>query len=523
MQPPPREQPCLRCTAPLTRRRFAQGLAAAAASGLLCGCGVVLPGADASTAGTAGDDGGGAPVTPAPAPAPKPTPVPTPTPTPAPSRVGVDVTVTPGSGALGVLPASFAGLGYEKNEMSTPVLSAGNAGLVRLLTRLGPGVLHISGNSVDQCLWTPAGAGGVLAVTAPADVDRLAGLLAATGWQVVYGVNLASSTPELAAAEASYAAERLGSHLLALSLGNEPDKRAAAVVAGGWSFAEYVERWTVFAAAITGSVPGIQLMGPETADNENWFADFAASAAAMPAGTLAALSHHYYRGDGLSAGATLTALLGYPDAQLTALLGVLATASGGAGLRFRITEANSFYNGGAPGISNAPASALWLLDDLFTTAWGGASGINLQGGGASYYTPVADNYSRLTAVMPEYYGLYLFSQAGSGALLPLEITGNGWQLSAYAVRSGAGATCVVLVNREPSRTLAVALTGFAGVTAAAVSVLSAEGAPTMSGASFGVDGSFAPEADAEIAAVGGVLTVSLGPYAAALLRLAGAG
>jgi hypothetical protein len=60
-------------------------------------------------------------------------------------------------------------------------------------------LLRIGGNSVDKTTWEPTGPGAPPEV-APSDIDALAGFLSTTGWQVLYGTNLATSPPALAAA-----------------------------------------------------------------------------------------------------------------------------------------------------------------------------------------------------------------------------------------------------------------------------------------------------------------------------------
>ena len=59
------------------------------------------------------------------------------------------------------------------------------------------------------------------------------------------------------------------------------------------------------------------------------------------------------------------------------------------GLLFRMTEGNSCFGGGKPGVSDAFASALWGADYMLTCALAGYCGVNLHGGGDGLYTPIA--------------------------------------------------------------------------------------------------------------------------------------
>ena len=78
-----------------------------------------------------------------------------------------------------------------------------------------------------------------------------------------------------------------------------------------------------------------------------------------------------------------------------------------------MTEGNSCYHGGQPGVSDAFASALWAADYLLRVAQGGYAGVNLHGGGEGYYSPITGepNASKLR---PEYYGM-LMAQRFAGA------------------------------------------------------------------------------------------------------------
>ena len=60
-------------------------------------------------------------------------------------------------------------------------------------------------------------------------------------------------------------------------------------------------------------------------------------------------------------------------------------------LVYRMTEGNSCYRGGKPGVSNAFCSALWAADYLLKLASFGCAGVNLHGGGAGVIrSPSAD-------------------------------------------------------------------------------------------------------------------------------------
>src|SRR5205085_2659853 len=106
----------------------------------------------------------------------------------------------------------FLGLSLEKTHMTDGFFAPGNAPLVALFKLLGPAVLRLGGHDVDKCTWAPGATpnqpghfGTTVGTTA---VDALATFL--TGWRAIYGVNLKTGTAANAAAEAAYAAPKLG-------------------------------------------------------------------------------------------------------------------------------------------------------------------------------------------------------------------------------------------------------------------------------------------------------------------------
>ena len=117
---------------------------------------------------------------------------------------------------------AFGGLSYEKLEMTKGFFTSNNVPLVKLFSQIGPAVLRIAGGTVDTTGW--AGISNTIPITA-AEVDTLAGFVKAlpTNWSVIYGINLESNTPANCAAEATYAANALGSRLFGFEIGNEPE------------------------------------------------------------------------------------------------------------------------------------------------------------------------------------------------------------------------------------------------------------------------------------------------------------
>jgi hypothetical protein len=439
---------------------------------------------------------------------------------PVPVTIGVDHGTT-----VATLAPGFIGLSYEKGTLPTQLFSAGNAPLIALLQRLGPSLLRIGGNSVDETSWNGAGAGGVTGQIAPADVDRLAGFAKAAGWHVLYGVNMGSSaTPTTATGdESAYAAQALGGALYGLEIGNEVDLYKGKYRPATYSFATFQGEWQAYAAAIRARVAGVTLTGPASASHfDTWTIPFAAAEGTQ----IALLTQHYYLANGMLPTSDIPKLLA-PNPGLTPELTQLVTAaskakiSGGA----RLAECNSFYNGGAPNVSDSFASALWVIDFAFQVAAAGMNGINLHGGGSGPgYTPIANDASgKIIEARPEYYGLVLFTMAADGALRPTTVMPTGLSLSAYAVDASDGTTALVLVNKDAAQpveaTLEIgrALTSATALALTGPSLASTKG-QLLGGATVAPDGSWHPAAPRSLPVTGERVVVEIAPASALLLR-----
>ncbi len=364
-------------------------------------------------------------------------------------------TVTVSATVTGVIGPGFAGLSYEKSQMANAFFSPQNADAIGLFKLIGPSLLRIGGNSVDKTTWMPNGKGRTSGQVAPSDIDALAGFLKATGWQVLYGTNLAQSTPALAAAEIAYAVQSLGSSLYGIEIGNEVDLyHSNGYFPSTWGFSDYLTLWQSFASAIRQLSPNVSLTGPVAASNVS---GYVAPFAKAEGRSVILLSDHYYRGNGQSATSTVDLLVS-PDANIVTQAKSMFAVSQSIDVPYRFAETNSFYNGGAPNVSDSYGSALWVIDHLFACASNGAQGINLHGGGNSTgYTPIADSNGVVVAVRPEFYGVTLFTLAGQGTLQQTTISAGGINATAYAIQAVSGALSIVISNKDQAQTLNVNL------------------------------------------------------------------
>jgi hypothetical protein len=325
--------------------------------------------------------------------------------------------VTVGQATSGHVGQDFAGFSYEKDRVGAGMFDAKDTDLVRLFRLLGPNSLRIGANLVDLTPWNPAGAGGSAAEVAPPDVQKLAGFVKATGWKVIYGLNLKTGTPELAADEAAVAAKALGGSLTAFEIGNEPNFYRTE--------AAYEASYESYVSAIRAKVPGAVFDGPGVTNGQNaWLTPFTAK---EKANGLKILTMHSYIGDmttGTIAGMLASNGKGYEDKDETSLQNAKAANQIP---QWRMSEANSYYHGGTAGVSNVQAASLWSLDFMYGIAAHNGDGVNFHGGTSTQwplnYSPIKFDGLAPVGVQGVFYGELLWSLAGAGALHPATVTG----------------------------------------------------------------------------------------------------
>jgi hypothetical protein len=404
---------------------------------------------------------------------------------------------------LAEMPADYTGLSYETSQLSEPTFfSASNKSLVGLFRLLSPrGVLRIGGNSSDFCWWKTAASPAAPALKAPPGrleqnwmphaltaitpeaVDQLAGFLDATGWSLIYGLNLGTGTPERAAEEAAYVAKRIGPRLQYLQIGNEPEyyrDQNNQLRPPSWDFAGYLEQWLQFARTVCARVPGAKLGGPDVGSNADWVASFARQASPLLKDSIVACTGHYYAmGPPDDPSVTIERLL-KTDPRIDASTSRIMPAARDSKLAFRMTEGNSCYRGGKPGASNAFASALWGADYMLHLARLGCSGVNFHGGSTkqiraalgghlpgeavakdpesaksgTYYTPIAGSPETGHFAQPIFYGMLMANQLAGLTLFECGLEASGANASAYAARTREDVR-VALFNRDASRDLLI--------------------------------------------------------------------
>jgi hypothetical protein len=441
---------------------------------------------------------------------------------------------------IGKVPLDYMGLSYESGQLAYPdFFSPRNTALIQMFRTLSPsGVLRLGGNLSEFTLWsdaepaTPPEAGGLVGpdpghrdprtfIITPRSIRNLQGFLTATGWRCIYGLNLGGGTLEQALAEGGYVAKTLGRQLIAVQFGNEPDLfKHRDQQDKPWTFDEYLTRWKMFRAAFHKELPQIVVAGPDTASNQTWVKRFTED---VPKEIEFASSHYYPLGPPTDSQMTIDRLL-HPGAAFDSSCRKALDLAKAAGLPFRMSEGNSCYNAGKPGVSNTFASALWAGDFGLQMATLGCVGVNLHGGANGYYSPIVGSIENGFAARPEYYGLMLAQEFAGHTLNRTAFETHGGNITAYAA-SGATATGLVAVFNKDGRDAEVTITAPAvGFTRASVarlegSLIDAKDGVRFQGGTVKSDGQFHGRADEPLKSQSGKLLVRVPAYSAALIRL----
>jgi hypothetical protein len=412
------------------------------------------------------------------------------------------------------MPIDFVGVSYEVQQLADPsFFSVQNSGLIHEFKALSStGVLRLGGNTSEFAYWKPKPdspepehpqvrevvgepKAQYYGVT-PEAVRNLSGFLEATGWNCIYGIGMGTNTPARAADEAAFVAGTLGDHLQYLQIGNEADLFGRHLRdPKTWSAKTYLEEWLTLARAVVVRVPTAKFGMPDVASKVSWLTEIASewpSIQGQPKVTT--LTHHYYfGGPATNPEVNIPNLLKPATMQNVQNTANVATAAASkVGARVRMTEGNTCYRGGKPGVSDVFAAALWSADYSLLLASNGYSGVNLHGGtgksvansvggslpgdallqeqGATpeqiathphpFYTPIA-TFGSDYVLEPVAYGLKFAGFFSGGTLLKTDFSTKlqnaGVNATAYAAKLPGGHTSVIILNKDAAAELEVEL------------------------------------------------------------------
>jgi hypothetical protein len=347
----------------------------------------------------------------------------------------------------------FAGLSFEMRDVLADTngnhfFSPSNKKLIAMFRQLGIKSLRVGGNTADRpTLPTPS----------TNDVDNLFGFAKKADVKVIYTLRLNRGDPELASAMANYIEGKYAKQLDSFVIGNEPNVYYT-------NYSTYFADWKTYAALITATTnsPEARFCGPSVSPgHERWSAELADAVGGN--GLLKFISQHDYPGGdarrATNAAIARDKILSPAIDEHYAIFGshfVPTVISNG--LPYRFEEANSYYDGGAPGASDTFASALWALNYEWWWAAHGIIGINFHTGDkvaardeskpcryATFWT-APDGYK----VHPIGYAEKMFSLGSHGRLLPLRAAFSSPRLNfaAYAIVGDDRNFYVTLINKS---------------------------------------------------------------------------
>ena len=364
------------------------------------------------------------------------------------------------------IPRDFVGLSFERAQLSNPgYFAAGNTQLVGLVRGLSPaGNLRLGGSSGEHTDYIGDATHpppfeifgpehnktvkhGMFVSTAA--LRSLRGFLDATGWNCLYGLNLAHATPEQAAREAADVQRILGPRLLALQIGNEPDAFRNRFRPAEWGPQDFLQEWDRFHTAIAAAAPGVKFAGPDISNKLDYLTAFASVAQRYP-DVIMLTGHYYAMGPAASPDATLAQLM-EPEPRTTTLklagVEIVQEAVRTAGLPYRMAEGNSCWDGGKIGVSDVHAAAIWGADTMLRFAQRGWIGVNWHGGGNGNYSPIVGTPSNGFTRRPLYYGTQFAQLLDGATFLDTKATAADPYLGYYALRQ-AGRTRIVVINKR---------------------------------------------------------------------------
>jgi hypothetical protein len=451
---------------------------------------------------------------------------------------------------LGRIPDDFIGLGYEISSVAIPgLLSDKNSAYVQLVRGLGPkGVIRIGGITSDSASFAAdavASPAAKATLINAANLRELSAFLDAIGWRLIWGLNLGGGDIKNAAEEAVAVQAAVKDKLLAFEIGNEPDGFAGDAFNSrrpkNYAYADYLKEYRAYRAVIRSKLPDAPFAGPDA----SWATDWVSRFAADESGDLKLLTRHYYRAGAnnpyldklIGSGSTdyearrknnKIDLLMREDPSIRGMLQELSAASTAAHVSFRFCEANSFYGGGQPGVSDRFVSALWVLDFMWTLAYGGAAGVNMQTGinhldFVSYYSAIRNGANGTVSIGPEYYGMLAFAQAGKGERIALDYDTSGVNLTAYAVLDDHGHLILTLINKGQDADAAVTMTTgqtFQKTAAMRLKGLALDSADnvTLGGSEVAANGRWKPTEVESLHAVDGISEIHVPAASAAIVK-----
>ena len=253
--------------------------------------------------------------------------------------------------------------------------------------------------------------------------------------------------------------------------------------------------------AIRARVPSARFGLPDTSGSPEWYAVIVTRLLALKnPPNVVALTHHYYIGGPPSNPQMTIGFILAPKPRVTQLAhnirdaadrlsaGEHSAGSKSGPVPYRMTEGNTCYRGGKPGVSDTFASALWVADYLLDLANFGYAGVNIHGGDGKavgnslgghlpgddivlaqhgdpgqhphpYYTPIA-HIGEAYVAEPINYGMRFAAHFAGATMVPVDFNPGHVNATAYAAKTADGKTLLAIINKDATQSLPLNLHGF---------------------------------------------------------------
>ena len=287
-------------------------------------------------------------------------------------------------------------------------------------------------------------------------LHNLRAFLDATNWRCLYGLNLGRG-PVTRAAEEAFHAQTFSAHAsLPSNSATSPTHGAIAIAPQRGPTPTTGKNGSAAHAAIVARVPQAKFAGPDVSNKMAYVTGFAEDVKHTAPDVVLLTSHYYAMGPAGAPGITLDKLLS-PDPKLERDLQIAMAAARNAGLPYRMSEGNSCWNGGQPGVSDTLASALWVADMMLDFASFGCAGVNLHGGGNGFYTPIAGSLAAGFERRPEYFGMKLIKYFEGATLTRSTLDCASDRVRAYAARNAKSQLMIVINKSDQPASIRTAL------------------------------------------------------------------
>jgi hypothetical protein len=353
--------------------------------------------------------------------------------------------------------ADFFGLSFEMRDVLADTngnhfFSPSNKKLIATFKQLGIKSLRVGGNTTDR---------PTLPMPSTNDVDSLFEFAKKANVKVIYTLRLNHGDLKSSAMMAYYIKGRYAKKLDCFTIGNEPNTYYS-------NFPAYFADWKIYAEATeVSNLPEAWFCGPSVSPGHERWSAMLADAVGRTALLKFISQHDYPGGDARRATNAAAArdkiLSPGMDAHYAMFASHFVPTVVSNGLPYRFEEANSFYDGGAPDVSDTFASALWALNYQWWWAEHGIMGINFHTGDkvasrdeskpcryATFWT-APEGYN----VHPIGYAEKMFSLGSRGRILPLKVTPESsanLNFAAYAVLGNDKKIYVTLINKSHDAT-----------------------------------------------------------------------